>query len=269
MQSQQSSAAALIWVELVQKYSVCNITYWKDRLIAFSGIARLICTEYDLATPGQGTSQTDQQYIAGLLYPYLREQLLWKARKPKARPEPCFAPSWSWASVHAQVAFRYLYWEKYEVNFTIKSARTLLSAKDCYGAVESGFIEIACNSLVRLQLHNQKAEDGTIEAYRLKHEGGLLEYSRVYLDAFPCEATDFFAMTGWKDVGSNYCFLFGLLLSPTESLEEFRRVGTFDVILSDRNDKIRMQYDGESANVLSESILPFTKQENQILISLV
>lgn len=53
------------WLSVVAIYTICEITYEKDRLVALSGLARLI------------SQQTRDGYLAGLWKSRLFQQLTW------------------------------------------------------------------------------------------------------------------------------------------------------------------------------------------------
>jgi hypothetical protein len=72
----------------VSAYSRRAITHKKDRLIALSGLAKII------------QKSTKMKYIAGLWKNTLALDLLWTPSKtPSSRPQEYIAPSWSWAAI--------------------------------------------------------------------------------------------------------------------------------------------------------------------------
>lgn len=85
-----------LWYRLIEHYSNKSLTYPKDRLIAFYGIA---C---DKAGP---------EYLAGFLKTDPWASLLWCRdenqiqRRPGRRYEDYVAPTWSWASIDTPVLF--------------------------------------------------------------------------------------------------------------------------------------------------------------------
>jgi hypothetical protein len=80
----------------VETYSNCNLTNLNDHLVAFSALARRICTMYK------------DDYLAGFPVSLLPRALCWR-RDPSAgiKPIPKYyiAPSWSWASIFEPVIF--------------------------------------------------------------------------------------------------------------------------------------------------------------------
>jgi hypothetical protein len=84
-----------MWGWIVERYSGCKLTKPKDKLVAISGVARII------------QEQTRDQYIAGMWRKDLELQLCWF--KPPGvwqdqRVLPYRAPTWSWASLDCEIA---------------------------------------------------------------------------------------------------------------------------------------------------------------------
>jgi Heterokaryon incompatibility protein (HET) len=81
-----------LWNDLVEAYTRCAFTKPSDKLVAFSGLARLF---QDL---------TRDEYVAGLWRSCLLEHLDWRVYEPAARLIPDYrAPSWSWACLDGPV----------------------------------------------------------------------------------------------------------------------------------------------------------------------
>ncbi|KAH9224804.1 hypothetical protein DL95DRAFT_282279, partial [Leptodontidium sp. 2 PMI_412] len=86
-----------VWKQLLYYYNKCNLTQQQDKLIAISGLAKAI-------QPLIGGD-----YFAGLWGQSLPNQLLWSvSRNPTVnfiprRPDKYCAPTWSWASVIADI----------------------------------------------------------------------------------------------------------------------------------------------------------------------
>ncbi|KAF2432526.1 HET-domain-containing protein [Tothia fuscella] len=76
------------WFQLVYEYSKRNLSRPSDKLIAFSGLAKVV------------KETTGGKYLAGLWKESLRDDLIWRVLGPlNHRPTDYRAPSWSWASV--------------------------------------------------------------------------------------------------------------------------------------------------------------------------
>lgn len=76
------------WGKIAQFFSICKLTYSKDKLIAIVGLAQEIYNQ-----------NHQNEYYAELWRRDMEVQLCWKARSPTTRPVPPRAPTWSWASV--------------------------------------------------------------------------------------------------------------------------------------------------------------------------
>ena len=88
-----------LWEGIVELYSDLRLTYTSDKLVALSGIAKLM-------------EQTlNDQYCAGLWRERLVTQLFWicdcDEQRLRPRPTPYRAPSWSWASLDGPVTQRF------------------------------------------------------------------------------------------------------------------------------------------------------------------
>jgi hypothetical protein len=81
-----------MWMNLVTKYSYCDLTRSEDKLWAFSGIAKLF--------QGNATGQ----YFVGLWELHLLEMMDWRVYEQRPPLSSTYrAPSWSWASVDGPV----------------------------------------------------------------------------------------------------------------------------------------------------------------------
>ncbi|KIW27878.1 uncharacterized protein PV07_07576 [Cladophialophora immunda] len=92
-----------VWKRMVEVYTKMELTDERDRLIALSGIARMMTRILRL-------DGSEDQYLAGMWQNYLASQLLWYVNDAEeegqtaqplqnTRPELYRAPSFSWASV--------------------------------------------------------------------------------------------------------------------------------------------------------------------------
>jgi len=79
------------WVDIVEAYTLGQLTFESDKLVAISGLQNKYATR--IKAP----------YLAGLWGFHLPRQLLWTISIPTERPKTYRAPSWSWASVNGQV----------------------------------------------------------------------------------------------------------------------------------------------------------------------
>lgn len=91
----------MLWYILIERYSNKQLSFGKDKLAAFSGIA---------LTKVPGTGNDD--YVAGICKADVWTSLLWARdntapfQNPGRRYSTYIAPSWSWASLDVPVLFR-------------------------------------------------------------------------------------------------------------------------------------------------------------------
>jgi hypothetical protein len=85
-----------LWTGIVETYTACKLTYTSDKLVALSGVAKLM------------EQAIDDQYCAGLWRKNLVTQLFWWSgcaeQQLRPRPKPYRAPSWSWVSLDGLIS---------------------------------------------------------------------------------------------------------------------------------------------------------------------
>ncbi|KAG4438505.1 hypothetical protein IFR05_006028 [Cadophora sp. M221] len=94
---QEITGAEKEWFNAIEKYSCLQLTYYSDRLIAISGIAKQFAMT-------QGAILGE--YFGGVWSNSLPIALLWTCENGEpvhARPTPSYAPTWSWASVSSTI----------------------------------------------------------------------------------------------------------------------------------------------------------------------
>ncbi|KAK4553800.1 hypothetical protein LTR86_008975 [Recurvomyces mirabilis] len=135
-----------IWYRLIERYSSLSLTYPKDKLLAFHGIAM---------------DKAGRDYVAGLLQNDTWASLLWCRDENQVRQNPgrryneFVAPSWSWASLEVPVLFyeaggRNLRKEileptNYDPEFHSVSAKAASYFET--GAITDGHVEISAQSV--------------------------------------------------------------------------------------------------------------------------
>ncbi|KAM0159396.1 hypothetical protein ACHAQE_005080 [Botrytis cinerea] len=131
-----------LWYRLIEQYSNKSLTYPKDRLLAFYGIA---------------CDKAGDAYLAGLLKTDPWASLLWCRdenqiqRRPGHRYKEYVAPSWSWASLDAPVLFyeaNARHWRKPQLGTTLRDPELIHAEAQPVsyfktGAVKSGSVEIS------------------------------------------------------------------------------------------------------------------------------
>ncbi|KAF1832342.1 hypothetical protein BDW02DRAFT_600061 [Decorospora gaudefroyi] len=125
------------WLQVVDMYAACNLSFEDDVFPAISGLARRF------------NEALDDVYLAGLWQGDLVRGLMWQTHqdsKPNFSEDRAYAyraPSWSWASVHAKTTIRYLglgMAPRQTILITIIDARTTLAGTDSMGQVTNGSI---------------------------------------------------------------------------------------------------------------------------------
>jgi hypothetical protein len=83
------------WAGLIHTYTSCNLIKPQDKLVAISGVVKII------------QRSTGDQYFAGIWRNNLPQQLLWRDAYDQSTPlipaKKYRAPSWSWASVDGRI----------------------------------------------------------------------------------------------------------------------------------------------------------------------
>jgi hypothetical protein len=134
------------WTAIVEDYSKRKLSVSTDKLTALSGLAKA------LRGPDRG------KYLAGLWEEELIPSLLWRMAKCSPRlgsPQvrKYIAPSWSWASVDGEVAFKLgssTMPGSFQQKITIETNEIQLAGSDEYGQVKNGWL-VVCGKIRELQ----------------------------------------------------------------------------------------------------------------------
>jgi hypothetical protein len=233
---------------LVNRYSGGKLTYWKDRLPAISGIARVFCKAYALDFVDH-TLGDRQHYLAGMWRYDLEGQLFWATldlTQKIRRPGDPYRPTWSWSCL-AGVIQCFIFPSIF--NFRVLDAHITPATGDKYGEVKSGTgtLEMKCHPLIPVTLTGQQT---------LSVGGVALTYQEVsvYLDDEPVSLPypDVFAMHGAMTRQGDQA---GLLLLPATANNTYRRVGMYQIMR--RNLQARREI---------QRLLPFDRSEDEKII---
>jgi hypothetical protein len=135
-----------LWKHWVEVYTKLELTKPQDKLIALSGIARMLTTRM------KNEGYEEDQYIAGMWQKYIASQLLWyvnegtgKNRQPleNTRPAEYRAPSFSWASVETARGITFA--ETTDTGLLIQVEVVRLSYRtieDKFGLITDGYIVV-------------------------------------------------------------------------------------------------------------------------------
>jgi hypothetical protein len=123
------------WSEIVKGYTKGKLTKASDRLVAISGVARVMERKYGEEIGG---------YVFGLWRGRLPGDLLWSVQSTgSSRVVPVRAPSWSWASVEGVVSV-----DKSDIMATCCEVLDIDVASDPYTHSTSGTIKLRCSPLL-------------------------------------------------------------------------------------------------------------------------
>ena len=146
-----------LWRHIVELYSSMNLTRESDKLIAFSGIAKVM------------TSKIDSQYVAGMWRDHLESQLLWyvndqfqdgRFKYASRRPHDYRAPSFSWAAVDSPSGITY--GEITDRDLLIEITRVRIETEedsDIYGLLKAGLLTLKANSLREVRMERIASND--------------------------------------------------------------------------------------------------------------
>jgi hypothetical protein len=208
-----------MWSWIVERYSSCELTYAKDKLVAISGLARNI------------QIQTGDQYIAGMWREDLEFQLCWynAVGQQSQRAVPYRAPTWSWASLDCLIDFSIA--ERFENTrentvlwIQILDIQVQFSGPDPMGQLSMANLCLSCSCLLHVTL-----QIGDEKAYMIV-AGNFIKVL-IHLDCSD-EADDSklhgaLAMPVFGSSASGR--ITGLILEPTRTKKgQYRRIGQFN-----------------------------------------
>ncbi|CAG8952810.1 hypothetical protein HYFRA_00007522 [Hymenoscyphus fraxineus] len=228
------------WKRVVEKYSRTKLTNAADKLIALSGIARMMAINFG----------KDNQYIAGLWRRGLESQLLWRVDPiyengqfyyRSSRPHDSLgnavkeyiAPSFSWAAVEAENGIIYANSTEGELHISIESVDINCGdSNNEFGLLNEGTSIMVSGIMKKIELTRPREYDQDQYRWKLAIESGSKEFGNVCLDA-PEDDEKSFKILGPE--GRMYClptrtdlggYLICLLLQAVEEgSKSFRRIG--------------------------------------------
>lgn len=255
------------WQEIVQRYSGCDLTYEKDRLVALSGLAK------------RQQENLDGVYLAGMWGQRIEDQLCWYIERltpPKFLPaNETHMPSWSWACGKGQVQFTspwndtypnssQFYRSKYDVPSvadangipiasgkdsdkayhcskfnvtTVVKTNITPATSDLFGAVRRGELTLQCRGLLAGIILKREYDNWELDNWErtiILRIGAQLFGGILHLDNrgnIPVPYY-FLPIQSYTERNAKYFNdeFFGLLIVPTELKQgEYRRVGMFQL----------------------------------------
>jgi hypothetical protein len=172
------------WSEIVYGYSGTNLTFDSDKLIALSGVAKVVQQELN------------DDYLAGLWKEGIIFQLAWLGLSDKkqignkpvsSRPKTYTAPSWSWAALNGEIW--YPVWPSMQEKDRHRELSSLLSyhlnfkSPDRTGQIESGYIDV-CGPITEVSVSMTTSQAFPFYNYRIDANGVLRDY-HINMDVEP------------------------------------------------------------------------------------
>ncbi|KAF4625854.1 hypothetical protein G7Y89_g12310 [Cudoniella acicularis] len=226
---EKSHSHNIVWNKIMRTYSRTALTKPEDKLIALSGIAKMLQVVME------------DEYIAGMWKRHFAGQLLWRVDTTPlsngvlaSRPKEYRAPSFSWLSIDGPVGFISMTTDEGNI-IEILDIDIEPSTSDSTGPIKAGYIRIR-GTLKPLEL--KRSNDSFI--WNMIVDGKLLvinennprEKRRVPLVFMDIHQDEFSGEMYIMCISSRESpvapMVGGLILEPTRvERGEFRRLGTF------------------------------------------
>lgn len=211
------------WLALLIPYSGTAVTLPRDKLFAFSGIARFFdqAVGYQTHDGASNASLSSFGYLAGMWRVGLEYQLLWYVPRDakRRRKTSLLAPSWSWASVDGAVKSKMVDprvgkdpW-RIRDDFEIVDCTTNLTTSDIYGEVDGGALKVRCAPLRKIQTYASRVH------FRFKD----LRRGEVYFDSSDSKSWNLFMLPVFFEINKTW----GLIVEGTKTKGVYRRVGLY------------------------------------------
>ncbi|PMD43135.1 HET-domain-containing protein [Hyaloscypha variabilis F] len=220
-----------LWRSAIAVYSAADLTKAEDKLIALSGVCRML------------HNRTGDTYVAGLWRQNLELNLLWETRNGihgkhkvsgllrrniSSRPQNYRAPSWSWASHDSPVEWRGpVNWERLlqarvRIMISVLDIESVLSSPDPFGQIKSCTLRIKCGPLLPCRVTVKWTTDPNVNIGHYSVGTTKLTTATCDLDEeTPAEGSVIFALV----VCSYGAKCEGLLLEGTWPRGHYRRLG--------------------------------------------
>ncbi|TGO24920.1 hypothetical protein BPAE_0092g00390 [Botrytis paeoniae] len=227
-QSNTSLETRAIWNLIVRMYMKCNLTYRADKLIAIGGLA---------ATAHRTIGG---RYLAGLWENHLPSGLLWATLDI---PDPSkfailgfetqeyIAPSWSWASLNAEIHFPLARrgTRDIEIYCQILEAHVDLTSDNLFGQLSGAYLKIKGELAPAHFYHKQVSLfSPNHESKSLSHFEKILYWDYEDMNALELTQSLYLLPVCKSTIQEDQWQIGGLLLVPTRKVDwEFRRGGMF------------------------------------------
>lgn len=210
------------WNTIVKLYTLGELTFSEDKLVAISGIARAVQQE------------THDQYLAGLWRKDIEFQLCWCSTRRLPQHMNHRAPSWSWASVDGLVTSDASDEKsQYKHYAHVVDAFTIPSGQDPMGKVSGGQLTIGCTSMLLGELYESRAHQYEVklsssedyDVFRVYADSDEDVGHTVYMLPLMQTVKDFGVGKIHKDKSRN---IQGLILASSKKKKgQYRRTGYF------------------------------------------
>jgi hypothetical protein len=209
------------WEQLVEEYSKRSLTHSEDRLVAFSGIAKIVQSILE------STTAKSWEYLAGLWRPLLPCALLWAPSyyATPSRPTHYRAPSWSWASIDSEVEFSLVSYHALNTSFvSILDCRTFPLEDDPFLQVVDGYLSLRC-WLFRLdQTYPDEIDHDTVVSRVLSWDiEDLSKDQGTYIYLIPI----MIGFITYANDDHTYAMLHGIIIQPVGT--QYQRRGKFRI----------------------------------------
>lgn len=206
------------WSNAVETYTRRRLTFPNDKLVAIAGLARDV----------QSTSE--DVYVAGLWKEELKTQLCWRVVGEGKRMVPYVAPTWSWASVNAEVSVHHAYNEGQGATcIDIEGVNITHSTADPYGAISAATLRIKCRYLITAYFPKRFLGGETPTTLQLLSGSSTAIYAYPDIrDAVPGQYEKVYLLPIFFDLAHKFPYIQGLMLDSTKRAPgQYERVGYF------------------------------------------
>ncbi|UQC82144.1 HET domain-containing protein [Colletotrichum lupini] len=152
------------WKDLIIEYTRRKLTVSNDKFSALSGLARTF------------SPALEDEYVAGLWKNDLVRGMLWNTVMQPSKPKAWRAPSWSWASSDAEIAWDLRFSLPLIQKCSIENIHIETAGSDPFGRLESAWIELCavCVPVVLRPVQQAESDQDTYLAEVLFYEGGKI-----------------------------------------------------------------------------------------------
>ncbi|KAE8440753.1 hypothetical protein EG329_006612 [Mollisiaceae sp. DMI_Dod_QoI] len=231
------------WDESIKEYAACKLTFWSDKLIAISGVAK------------RRQNAVGGEYVAGMWREDLERQLCWTTTSRSAKPQDQYmAPSWSWASTAHPIQAAAKYKDiRDPLVAKVLDVKISLAGSNPIGEIRRGVLKLQCRGLFHGIVAGQTPTLIRFGKYFMRRIS-FCDYLEV--EKIPC----YYLPIRRDDSGG----FEGLIVKPTYQAQgEYKRIGCFVAQYHKKGGK-KIQAKGD-VDALSWDDLQFSEADRQLL----